>query len=237
MPITRRVLIAAAATAIASAAAAAPIKATQTVADQAVLSKVRIYTIKTHKSRVEVESILRALTASHSSGAMQGGFSSIVKEGAPLSTSGHDDLLARIGKVDHVMDARMMSENGKQIPLSVGRDFSYVKSVEIVDGKRRNEVKDVIRTGLTLDVKPTIRRDGGVDVAVAHQVTEIDNMVDFDSKDAVNRLPRIRKAAAVFQASLQKGQSILHAKYGAPDLDDVLGAQTILVTLITPEIV
>jgi hypothetical protein len=213
--------------------AAAATIATGTIAPM-VVSKVRIYAIKTSKSRAEVKSILRALTASHALQDFHSGFGSIVDgEGAPAA-SNLEDVLSRIGEIGQLTNTRIEGRAGEQTSLFVGQEIPYVKSSEVVGTERRNEVMEVIRAGLTLGVKPAIKSDDSVHVIVAHMITEIENMDGVETRDSVIRLPRTSKTTVLFAASLKTGQSLIYVEFDRPG--SPFGAQTILVTMIAPEV-
>jgi hypothetical protein len=217
------------------AAPAQPVP-TDAVFAPVVMSKVRVYSIKTQKSRAEVEGILQGLVTSQPRHAFTSGFGSIMESVSAAGASDREDVLSRIGEIERLADARMEGGRaGEQASLFVGEEIPYVKSFESVGTERSNEVLDIVRAGLTLGVKSAIQSDGSVHMIVAHMITEIENTDGLETGAAVIRLPRASQASVVFAASLQTGQSVIYVEFDRPG--SPFGADAILVTMITPEVV
>lgn len=99
--------------------------------------------------------------------------------------------LSTIGKVDMEDSATLEAYSGKSVPFSVTQSLDYLKTVEIVDGLRRDR-HATLTTGVTVVLKATARKNGGYELREKWSAKELVALRTFKVFGETLQLPELR---------------------------------------------
>lgn len=217
-------LFAAAAAAILSATAA------QAAPKKAIESDVRIYSIDTYKSDVEVAGILakafdgKTLAGTDNGGAIFIGSKSDVASKSLVKT------FEKIGTTDVQHTVTMNTRSGKAVPLSVGQ------TIELADGAVNGKAKTRdLETGIFMKTTPTALKNGSVKVAYEQKLVELVSIKHAEFAGDKIDLATVHRQAVSGSARLKNGGSMVLAGFSKDASKGFFGKKNrVIVTVITP---
>jgi len=105
---------------------------------------------------------------------------------------------------------RVATQNGEKavIDISLEEYFSIVTDLYDVPARLRTELK-VIKTGVTLEIKPTIGNDGDITVDVATEVSDVASRQNQIEGNASGDLPLVRRRKVDTCVRVKEGDAIV----------------------------
>jgi hypothetical protein len=237
--INRRLFITAASAALATSAIGAPMKILGSKSKD-IETKVQIFSIETTMKFDDVARTLRVICGQGATTQNKSSIQAIVSKDSPLL---YDTfvrfLLGRIGEVSDVTDTSLLTKSGVSVPVSVGEEIPYVRELFIgsyAKGWRNTKRKGIIKTGYDIDVKPTLRKDGTIQLAYAQRLSTLIHSKTVGLGDGKIHRPRVRETAAAFDANVGRGQAVLYAQFDENGGKTMQTPHSVVVTLVAPKV-